>query len=229
MKGENGMPEVIFNGPAGRLDGRYHAGPSAKSPIALVLHPHPQHGGTMNNKIVYALYHQFANNGLSTLRFNFRGVGRSEGNYDQGEGELADAAAALDWLQFQNPQYSQIWIGGFSFGSWIAMQLLMRRPELSGFIAVSPPAHLYDFNFLAPCPISGKIIQGISDGIVPVDSVDQLVKRLRLQRGIQIDYDRIPGADHFFTQHMDLLSQSIQQYLSQDPNRTKMCNLRIAG
>ena len=96
------MPDVIIPGPEGRLEGRYHQSKTPNSPIALLLHPHPQHGGTMNNKIVYQLYHVFARRGFSTLRFNFRGVGRSQGSYDRGEGELSDAAAALDWLQGQN-------------------------------------------------------------------------------------------------------------------------------
>ena len=93
------MPEVIFNGPEGRLEGRYQHNTSPNAPIALILHPHPQQGGTMSNKVVYSLYQVFARRGFSVLRFNFRGVGRSQGSYDRGEGELSDAASALDWLQ----------------------------------------------------------------------------------------------------------------------------------
>ena len=91
------MPEVIFNGPAGRLEGRFHPSTKRGSPIAIILHPHPQFGGTMNNQIVYNLYYAFAERGFSVLRFNFRGVGRSQGGFDHGQGELSDAAAALDW------------------------------------------------------------------------------------------------------------------------------------
>ena len=92
--------------------------------MALVLHPHPLHGGTMNNKVVYTLYQTFVRRGFSTLRFNFRGVGRSQGSFDRGEGELADAAAALDWLQSYNPNAASCWVAGYSFGAWIGMQLL---------------------------------------------------------------------------------------------------------
>ena len=88
------MPEVIFNGPDGRLEGRYHHRKGATAPIALLLHPHPRHGGTMNNKIVYTLYQVFVRRGFSVLRFNFRGVGRSQGDFDNGPGELGDAASA---------------------------------------------------------------------------------------------------------------------------------------
>ena len=111
------MPEVIFNGSAGRIEGRYYAGREKDAPIALILHPHPKHGGTMNNKIVYGLYRCFVDQGFSTLRFNFRGVGRSEGCYDNGEGELSDAASALDWLQSTHPHVSRFWVAGFSFGA----------------------------------------------------------------------------------------------------------------
>ncbi|MEQ8699419.1 MAG: CocE/NonD family hydrolase, partial [Bauldia litoralis] len=113
------MPETIFPGPDGRLEGRYQHGKGPNPPIALFLHPHPQHGGTMNNKIVYRMFHIFARRGFSCLRFNFRGVGRSQGVYDRGEGELSDAAAALDWLQSHNENATQCWIGGYSFGAWI--------------------------------------------------------------------------------------------------------------
>src|SRR3972149_4624101 len=96
------MPDVIFAGPDGRLEGRYQHGVGVNPPIALVLHPHPLYGGTMNNKVVYGIYHVFARLGFSTMRFNFRGVGRSQGTFDNGHGELADAAAALDWAQAAN-------------------------------------------------------------------------------------------------------------------------------
>src|SRR6266446_3729921 len=155
------MPDVIINGPEGRIEGRYHHARVPAAPMALVLHPHPQHGGTMNNKVVYTLYQCFVRRGFSTLRFNFRGVGRSQGSFDRGEGELSDAASALDWLQTYNPNAQFCWIAGFSFGAWIGMQLLMRRPEIESFIAVAPPANIYDFTFLAPCPSSGLVLQAI--------------------------------------------------------------------
>ena len=100
------MPELIINGPAGRIEARYHHETPSDSPIALILHPHPQFGGTMNNQVVYALYYMFVERGFSVLRFNFRGVGRSQGYFDNGPGELADAASALDWLQLQNPDFA---------------------------------------------------------------------------------------------------------------------------
>ena len=207
------MPDVIFNGPEGRLEGRYHHSKQANAPIALMLHPNPQHGGTMNNKVVYTLFHAYVRQGFSVLRFNFRGVGRSQGSFDRGEGELSDAASALDWLQTYNQGATACWIAGFSFGAWIGMQLLMRRPEITGFISVAPPANMHDFSFLAPCPSSGLIIQGDADEVVPEPSVAKLVAKLSAQRGIVIDYRLVPGAGHFFQNEMDLLEGHVDDYL----------------
>ena len=207
------MPEVLFPGPAGRLEGRYSPGKSPTAPIALILHPHPQHGGTMNNKVVYQLYNAFAERDFSTLRFNFRGVGRSQGSYDRGEGELSDAAAALDWVQTFNRNARSVWVAGFSFGAWIGMQLLMRRPEIESFISVAPPANMLDFNFLAPCPASGQIIHGAADEIVPEASVAKLVAKLSSQRGVKIDYHVVPGAGHFFADHLETLTERVEDYL----------------
>jgi alpha/beta superfamily hydrolase len=208
------MPEVIINGPEGRLEGRYHHSKEGNAPIALLLHPHPQHGGTMNNRVVYTLYHAFVKRGFSTLRFNFRGVGRSQGQFDRGEGELSDAASALDWLQTYNPNAGACWIGGFSFGAWIGMQLLMRRPEIDAFIAVAPPANMFDFSFLAPCPASGLIIQGDRDQLVPVESVQRLIIKLMHQRDIRIDHRMIAGADHFFQNQLEPLGAAVDAYIA---------------
>jgi alpha/beta superfamily hydrolase len=168
----------------------------------------------MNNKVVYTLYQCFVRKGFSTLRFNFRGVGRSQGSFDRGEGELADAAAALDWLQGYNPNATTCWVAGYSFGAWIGMQLLMRRPEIDAFISVSPPANQYDFTFLAPCPSSGLILQGDQDTLVTADSVQKLVHKLSHQRDIKIDYRKIPGADHFFVDNAETLAGHVDDYIA---------------
>ncbi|MEQ9447712.1 MAG: alpha/beta hydrolase [Rhodospirillaceae bacterium] len=207
------MPEVIFAGPDGRLEGRYHHSETPRAPIAVILHPHPQHGGTMNNKIVYNLYYIFVRKGFSVLRFNFRGVGRSQGEFDNGQGELSDAASALDWMQSVNPNAPACWVAGFSFGAWIGMQLLMRRPEIEGFISVAPPANMYDFSFLAPCPSSGLILQGTDDDVVPEPSAEKLANKLKMQKNIVIDYQLIKGANHFFNDHMDQMVGAATSYL----------------
>lgn len=208
------MPEVIFNGPEGRIEGRYHHSKQPNAPIVLLLHPHPQYGGTMNNKVVYALYQIFVKRGFSALRFNFRGVGRSQGRFDNGQGELSDAASALDWMQAQNPNASDCWIAGFSFGAWIGMQLMMRRPEINGFISVAPPASMQDFSFLAPCPASGMIIHGDKDEVVPLAAVTKLAQKLSSQKNIKIDFRVVEGSDHFFQNSIDALVGHVDDYLN---------------
>ncbi|MCB1507996.1 MAG: alpha/beta hydrolase [Hyphomicrobiaceae bacterium] len=207
------MPEVIFNGPAGRLEGRYHPAKSKSAPCAIILHPHPQVGGTMNNQVVYRLYYMFAARNFAVLRFNFRGVGRSQGYFDHGIGELSDAAGALDWLQSLHPEAPFCWISGFSFGAWIGMQLLMRRPEAAGFISVAPPANLYDFSFLAPCPTSGIIVSGSEDRVVPAKDTNALVDKLKTQKGITVTHTVLDGANHFFENNLDQLEETCGTYL----------------
>ena len=208
------MPEVIINGPAGRLECRYMPGATPDSPAALVLHPEPDKGGTMNNRITFATYKLFQARGFAVMRFNFRGVGRSQGEYDQGIGELSDAASALDYLQSMNNNSKHCWVAGFSFGAWIGMQLLMRRPEITGFISVAPPANMYDFSFLAPCPSSGLIINGSADRIAPPADTVSLVEKLQEQRGITITHTEMDGAGHFFEEpHMDPMIDHVTTYV----------------
>lgn len=207
------MPEVIFNGPAGRIEARYHHSKAQGSPIAILLHPHPSFGGTMNNPIVHSLYYMYAQRGFSVLRFNFRGVGRSQGLFENGAGELSDAASALDWLQAHNREAKICWIAGISFGAWISMQLLMRRPEISGFISVAPLAKHYDFSFLAPCPASGLFVNGDKDTVTPPDAVNTLVTKLKTQKGIVIEHKVMQGANHFFQDKIDDLTKICATYL----------------
>lgn len=208
------MPEIFFNGSAGRLEGRYTPAQTSDAPIAVLMHPHPLHSGTMFNKIVHVMNQAFVANGFATMRFNFRGVGKSQGKYDEGLGELADAAAALDWMQAMHKNHGAIWVAGFSFGAWISMQLLMRRPEIAGFVSIAPPSNMYDFSFLAPCPCGGLVLQGDKDGIVPEKSTAELVSKLRQQRGkLAIDYRVIPEANHFFKDREEMMAGHLSEYL----------------
>ncbi|MDA9591521.1 alpha/beta hydrolase [Pelagibacteraceae bacterium] len=214
----NQVKEILFTGPEGRLVGKYKKGQSLNPPVALLLHPHPLYGGTMNNPIVIELYNIFDALGFSTFRFNFRGVGKSEGKFDNGIGELADAAAALDWVQRQNPNTNQCWVSGFSFGAVICMQLLMRRPEITRFISLSPQPNLYDFNFLAPCPASGLIVHGKKDEIAPLDDVQKLAQKLQAQKNITVEYEEISGANHFYDNEIPKLKKVIENYIEIELN-----------
>ena len=208
--------EIFIPGPAGRLEAKYYKNPKFGSPVAIVLHPHPQYGGTMNNRIVQLMYNIFLENGFSVIKVNFRGVGKSDGEFDNGQGELADAAAALDWLERENFDNSQCWVSGFSFGSLIAMQLLMRRPEINRFIAISPQPNVYDFSFLSPCPTSGLMIYGKKDELVPVENLKDLDKRLSAQKGIKVEFQSIQNANHFFSKNEDELVTNLDKYIKKE-------------
>ena len=146
------------------------------------------------------------------MRFNFRGVGRSQGRFDGGIGEIGDAASALDWMQAVNPNHGGLWIAGYSFGAFIGMQLLMRRPEISGWVSVAPPANHYDFGFLAPCPCGGLMLHGDADELVPEIAVRKLVDKLNTQKGVSVDYRVFQGADHVFADHAEKVSEAIDDY-----------------
>ena len=155
-------------------------------------------------------------NEFSVCRVNFRGVGKSDGEFDNGQGELADAAAALDWIERENFDNSQCWIAGFSFGSLIAMQLLMRRPEINRFVIISPQPNVYDFSFLSPCPTSGIIVQGKKDELVPSQSMNELKNRLSSQKGIDIKFDQVQEANHFFSKSELNLKKTLNKYISKE-------------
>lgn len=203
------MREVELTGPAGRLEGLYQEGMGGGAPLALVLHPHPMAGGEMSNPVVAGLGRMFAARGFSVLCFNFRGVGDSEGAFDGGPGELADAAAALAWLRAERPTASGCWIAGYSFGAWIGLRLLKQAPEVDGFIAVSPPPNHFDFSFLAPCPAPGLILQGGRDAIAPAAEVERLVAAL----GASVEYERVERADHFWMNDLSEVERRAGAYV----------------
>ena len=208
--------EIFIPGACGRIQAKYFKNQQRGSPIALVLQPHPQYGGTMNTKVVVDTFHTFMENEFSVCRVNFRGVGKSDGEFDNGQGELVDAAAALDWLERENFDNSQCWVSGFSFGSLIAMQLIMRRPEINRFIAISPQPNVYDFSFLSPCPTSGLMIYGKKDELVPQEHIADLDKRLSAQKGIKVDFQAINDANHFFTKTEDVLIKNLDKYIKKE-------------
>ena len=207
--------EIFIPGPAGRLEGIYYKSKKKGAPIVLILHPHPQFGGTMNNKIVLTIFKAFAMNNFSVLRFNFRGVGLSDSIFDNGQGELSDAAAALDWIEKENIDNSQCWISGFSFGSLISAQLLMRRPEINRFILLSPQPNVYDFSFLSPCPTSGLVIYGEKDELVSKEYIDLFDKRIKNQKGISVPFKKI-NANHFFSNKENELILILNSYINKE-------------
>ncbi|MEL7480107.1 MAG: alpha/beta hydrolase [Pseudomonadota bacterium] len=207
------MAELIIPGPAGRIEARYTEPPIEGAPLALILHAHPRAGGTMQDPVAITLYQMFEKRGFGVLRYNSRGVGRSQGQYDAGVGELSDAAFVLDYIEnlSESPRY--VWVAGYSFGAWITLQLLMRRPEIDGFLALSPPANHYDLSFLAPCPASGLILCGDNDQVCSPQDIERALSKVRVQSGEVIERGVINGANHFYQGKLEEMEDACATYL----------------
>ena len=191
------MTEVLINGPQGKLHGFYRHSKNPKN-ISLVLHPRNCTENSLDNNIVSTLFEVFSNNNFSTLKINFRGVQKSDGEIEEdGLGELSDAATALDWLQGQNQDTNSCLIGGIDFGAWIGSQLLMRRPEIIGFINVATPIKDFDFSFLSPCPASGLIIHPNKQIDIEQKNIYSLVRKLASQKKVKIVYKKINSDINF--------------------------------
>ena len=199
------MPRKIethmLPGPAGRLESLLEE-PEGMAPreVALVCHPHPQHGGTMHNKVVYRLARGLRKTGSVVLRFNYRGVNLSEGSYDHGDGETADARAALEWLRarYQDLPFT---VAGFSFGSRIALRLSCEMPTMNSVIAVGFPTVYKDRSVLAPSPVRRVFIQSTHDQYGPIDELRSLVAESELHE--------VEASDHFFAGALDAFEQAV--------------------
>ena len=216
------MTEVLINGSQGKLQGFYKHTENSKN-IGLILHPRKCTESSMDNNIVSSLFESFSNNNFSTLKINFRGVQKSEGEPEEdGLGELSDAATALDWLQEQNEDITSCWIGGIDFGAWIGSQLLMRRPEIIGFINVATPIKEFDFSFLSPCPASGLIIHPTKQIDIEQKNVISLVKKLSNQK-IKIVYKKINADINFENKEKEIRKYSDEFILNilSDLNKAK--------
>ena len=174
--------------------------------VALVLHPHPQFGGTMHNKVVFRAATALQDAGLVTLRINFRGVGQSTGVYDEGEGEQQDARDALDYLAETYPG-QPVTIAGFSFGSRVGLRVGMPDERVVRLIGIGLPTRLFDYSWLDECRKPLLLIHGADDAIAVADGVRELTAQLPV--AVPFKLEIIAGAGHFFDQQLDQLKQII--------------------
>jgi uncharacterized protein len=204
--GQNMKEEkIIF--PAGPLllEGRYARAAGSEQGV-VVTHPHPLMGGSMENNVVETLVQTFFDQGYTTLRFNFRGVGRSGGRYDEGLGEQDDLLAAAGVLQQKGVR--KIFLAGYSFGAWVAVQVLRRLPSPGGGVLVSPPIDLMDFDFSG---LDGKIRLILAGDRDPYCDITRL---LEIARRIQAPVKLLPEADHFYSGREMELSAGLAEFLS---------------
>lgn len=208
------MPNILIDSSGGnKLESIYKPSSDETAPLVILLHPHPMYGGDMNNKVLVYMEKIFLQQGFTTLRFNFRGCGKSDGNYEGGSGELIDASTCLDWLQARHPAAKKVYVVGFSFGAYIALQLMVRRTEINYFIAVSTPTNMFDISFVHPCPINGLFVHAEKDELCPLKDADKMIKKITKVKNRTIDFKLVKDADHFFTNKLSLLQDIIQDNL----------------
>ena len=218
-------------GPAGRLEallddpawnchiGPVHAEGAANLPIdayletpprvAVVLaHPLPTGGGTMHNKVVYQIAKGFCRTGAAVLRFNFRGVGLSEGAFDDGPGEMADFRAALDFMAERYPGV-ELWAAGFSFGSWVAMTVGAADDRVTSLIGVAPPVDRYDFSGVLESLKPKFFIQGDRDDLCPYSAMLEFYGRVPGPKELVT----IDGADHLFDGKTSEVAEAVEELL----------------
>lgn len=208
---KNPEQTIFLKGPVGRLETIVALPGIANKPItAIICHPHPLYGGTMNNKVVSTLHRTFRDLGLMTIRFNFRGIGQSQGEYGHAKGEVEDLFAVYQWVKKTYPKHT-IWLAGFSFGSYIAAQLANNQP-VQKLISIAPPVNHFDFTSLNKINCPWLIIQGIDDEVVPT----KMVRDWQNQTSIPTTYIEIANATHFFHGKLVELRETLTAVLQND-------------
>jgi alpha/beta superfamily hydrolase len=200
LPGPTGALEVLTACPA----------PERAAPAtAVICHPHPQRGGTMHNKVVHTLARTFGDLGLRTVRFNFRGIGASEGVFGDAEGELEDLLAIVAWVRRQRPD-DQLWLAGFSFGGYVAARGAQQTP-VAQLVTVAPAVNMYYFKSLeSPPNVPWLVVQGDADDVVPAPIVIEWSQRMQPPPHLAV----LSGVDHFFHGRLPDLRDTLTQHLA---------------
>jgi len=212
------MPTVTdLIGPAGPLEGlldKPESDPSSVRAAVVFAHPHPQYGGTMHTKAVYQGAKGLARIGCAVLRFNFRGVGRSAGNFDQGDGEKADFSAALDYMAARYPD-KPLWAAGFSFGAWVALEVGAADSRVTALIGIAPPVatsisgHDYTFEHTLVSTKPKFLVQGEADEVCPIEGMWAFYGKLQEPKELVT----IDAADHLFDGKATEVGEALEDLL----------------
>jgi uncharacterized protein len=206
---------VNIKGPAGRLEALLWTAASSTPPMAAVVcHPHPLFGGTMHNKVVYHTAKTLRRYGLAVLRFNFRGVGLSEGSYDEGRGETADVRAALDSLSAEFPS-TPLLVAGFSFGAAVGLRAGCADSRVVELIGMGFPVNDLEAGYLRTCAKPKLLIQGAHDRFGSEENWKKLVAGFSPETAAKTQVVFIPGADHLFTDHIGEMTEALSGWLAQ--------------
>jgi uncharacterized protein len=208
---------LFLDGPAGRLEALLNAGAENATHAALVCHPHPLFGGTLHNKVVFHTMKALNSFGFPVLRFNFRGTGLSQGEHDNGIGEVDDVRTALDWLdrEFHLP----LILAGFSFGAAVGLRAAHDDDRVRALIGVGTPVvpvaeadetpRVYAFDFLRDCTKPKLFVSGGRDRFGPRDRLEGMVASLPEPKKLVI----VEGADHFFEGRLHELRDAIENWI----------------
>jgi hypothetical protein len=199
---------ITLDGPAGALEALTICPAGHVVAMAVLLHPHPLHGGTMQNKVVHTLARGFSELGVASVRFNFRGVGASAGDFADGVGETEDALAVIAWAREQHPN-TPIWLAGFSFGAYVALRAATAA-QVDGLVTVAPAVHLYDFSSLKLPSCPWLLIQGEADEVVPIETVHAWLSGVAPSPETLL----LPGVGHFFHGHLAELKSALRDFVS---------------
>ncbi len=190
---------------AGRLEAIYRD-LAAPAGVAVVCHPHPLHGGTLHNKVVFRASKGLESSNIATLRFNFRGAGSSHGRHAEGEGELRDVEAAITWMQKKHPGIP-LMVGGFSFGAWVSSRVGCDRPDVEALFLLGAPINKYDLTYLGTCRKPKLFIHGTRDEFGDIDRLSNLVTKWPNSEMVIVD-----GADHFFNRKLEVVEETMRQW-----------------
>jgi alpha/beta superfamily hydrolase len=196
--------------PHGQLEVIYRPENHRAERVAVVLHPHPLHGGTMHNKVVFRAARALQAAGYETLRFNFRGVGHSTGTFDNGAGEAEDARLALDYLLTKQAQARDVIVAGFSFGSAIGLRVGCADARVTKLIAIGAPVRMYERAFLLACNKPKLFIHGTADDVAPLAPIEALVNSLPPENHCRLA--KIEGAGHFFDDQLEALMDAVTEF-----------------
>ena len=176
----------------------------------ILCHPHPQYGGDMDHPVITTCAEVASQEGLSTLRFNFRGVGESQGSYGEGIAERHDVKAAADYLYSRlKDDHLPLILVGYSFGAWAGFPIAVEDERFGGMVAVAPPLGIYDFGFLKGCKKKKLFIAGDKDLFCPLALLEKWYQQLDEPKSLAV----IPGADHFFLFHTQYLTEPLREFL----------------
>jgi alpha/beta superfamily hydrolase len=207
----SGSTKLLIPGPAGQLQALWRSGghPQDFTRAAILCHPHPLYGGTMENKVVARAARYISEAGIEAIRFNFRGVGLSAGEFDGGRGEREDLQAVIDYVHGISPS-ARLGVAGFSFGAWVGLDVGEKNPAVTALVGLAPPVRLFDFDFLKSSSKPKLIVYAQNDQFTDAATTKAWLE----QAHPPIESVLVPAVDHFFGASVDDVGKKVAEFVS---------------